>query len=425
VSAETDLQGAISKRIKIFDQQKRFALSNAANFVTMESTELSAIPNDAREEVTPGLEVLRNQIFGFRGLVTPSLASYLPAYMRILAVQEANGASLDQILYHLYQHAAIAPVTVKSRAIVFNSPAAGSNSGTGAITRLTKDRYNYPIEAGSAEAKTWTCIADEHNPGGARHQELFELTGAANSRSIFPMPGQGARGQARVLSILDSAQYLQNPGFEQYDGTSGFTGWIPSSVGVWSNFAQHATYYKDVPGATPYSLQFLNNDSVKQTFTTQQLRWPPGVPLYAQLAWQRLTSADGTLSFQIGGKTASVAVNTGTNGVWNVLRWPVAAPDQDAWFRRWNTQNAEIKITLSGRTTGTVLVDDVICGPYAPWDYSWFAIVGGATPFLRDDVFTATDTETGAINQEWLARAFPGFYLPAVTGGAETWGEPA
>jgi hypothetical protein len=57
-------------------------------------------------------------------------------------------------------------------------------------------------------------------------------------------------------------------------------------------------------------------------------------------------------------------------------------------------------------------------------DGCYYAVVGGSTPFLKEDVFTFTDTGgTSAIINYWLWRAF-GRFLPHNASAGETWADP-
>jgi len=433
MAAEDLLQESINEAIRIFEQQRLFALSNSPNYVTMEADLQGAVPDDARQDVIPLIRALRNATFGFPGLAPGMIASFLPAYQRILGTPETD---VPTILFRIFEHMADNSLTVKSRGISFGSPVAGgSNIGNGTLVRLTKDRYNFNIENGAAEDKTFECIADEHTNGGTRWQEQFEYRGDAVPRNAYPNRGQGGRSALRCLSIQDSQRFVINPGFEQYDSSNGFTGWNVTND-VANVTRDQARYYKDVlpSTTTPASATFGASDKIYQTFSTQQIRWNPFVPLYAQIAWMRRGSATGTLKLKIGSKTVSVDVSTGTNDEWNILRWPAATPDQDCWQRNWNTTDAQIEIEMDTLATGTVLVDDLIIAPYTQIDGTWYVLTPGtsnsndttgpAIPFLRDDIFTFTDSDgADAVVQRWMNLAFA-VYLPHTT-GTPTWSEPS
>ncbi|HBY62161.1 MAG TPA: hypothetical protein DEH78_20265, partial [Solibacterales bacterium] len=212
--------------------------------------------------------------------------------------------------------------------------------------------------------------------------------------------------------------------FSQYSGTEA----VPTAITDWtvttsiSNFELDSTnYYRDFVGdTTPRSLRIKANDTVTQNFNVGKARFNPFTPYYLQIAYNRqVYSGDGTLTITLGSRTTNVVLAAQTG--WNVLRMPIG---QNNWHSRWNQENAGVAIALSSRTTGSVLVDDVVLVPYDNFDGSWYAIVGGSTPFLRKDKANWTDTATeGAIVQYFLWRFFNG-YLPHTTGGSVTWTEP-
>ena len=80
-------------------------------------------------------------------------------------------------------------------------------------------------------------------------------------------------------------------------------------------------------------------------------------------------------------------------------------------------------MTLAGATVFGAAWDDIIIAPFTFFDGGWYALDGGAAPFLLDDEFTFADTNTESVLQQWWWRAFGG-YLPHDVGGPVTWPEP-
>lgn len=70
---------------------------------------------------------------------------------------------------------------------------------------------------------------------------------------------------------------------------------------------------------------------------------------------------------------------------------------------------------LSGRTTGSILVDDIIIAPFQFVDGLWVAPVGGSTKWLRYDKYTYTDALYGsdAVIQQWVGWRTYGLSLPS------------
>jgi hypothetical protein len=238
----------------------------------------------------------------------------------------------------------------------------------------------------------------------------------------------GIKGAQRIGSIQaiaadDSARFLTNPSFGQLDGTlaapTSIPGWTPT--GGIGNFelVESPTYRSSTEeGDTPRALKFTTNDILVQNFNVNSVSFNPNVPYYLQIAWNRSEgTGDGTLSLMLGSQTESVALAAQSG--WQILRIALGTKN---WFQNWNQEDPTVSIQLASNTTGYVLVDDVVLAPFTNFDGGWYALVGGTTPFLYDDIFTFTDTEVGAIIQEWLWRLY-GIYLPpAVT---PTWADPA
>lgn len=444
MSAETDLQAGISAALFLLEDVRAFA-EDAVVYLYDEGAALGAVPNDAQPAPTNYVKNLHDAIYALQSFGPQSILNFVPALGRAMGYAELDDAT---ILARYFEHAGTTPITVKSRQMTFGSPAQSmvSTTGKGVVVRLTTDRYGFPIENVAAEAKTWTCIQDEHS-GGRRWGESFSMRGTPVAQTKFPYQSAGLVVPVTCLSIADSQQYgVQNPGFETYDSVNGFTGW--TAVTSMANFTQStAHYYKDVlPQTNPASCVIAaGTDALYQTWSGGGIKWDPTRPLYAQIAYRRLGSATGTLYLQIGGITVSVDISTKTNGEWNILRWPVdvgTAVSKNAWFLNWNAQNSAvapqtnpfIKIGVTSLAVGTIEIDDFICAPYTNVGGSWCAVVPGPTnsatnpaaavPFLKDDAFTATDSSgAAAINQEWFARAL-NYYLPSTT-GTPTWAEPS
>jgi len=420
---EADLQASIGRRI-MMDKTLYDALAvTATTFLTREAAYLLAIPADA----SPGAETAQAT---FRSLLTQStlqlvngLASHWATYAQLAALRPNEDFWRELRRYFVANN-----LTVKYRNVTFGSWSAVTGSGTGYIYRLTKDQDNFNIEAGFAETKTAECIADQNN-GAQRHAEVFRVRGAPAGKDALELVGTGRFVDVTCLSPNSSGAIVKNPSFESvtvssYPTITDIANWTPSSI---SNLeTETTTYFKDNPQATTSrSLRFKTNASIVQSFTDLGLKWDPNVPLFAQIAFYRESSCDGSLNIIIGNVTATVVLAAQVG--WTILTFPVTT---NAWYLNWkktapsgSLTNAAVTISLTGRSTGTLLIDDFTIGPYTQVDGCWVAIVGGATPFLLRDKFTITDSsaDTGIV-QTILARRY-GQYLPS-TSGSPTWTEP-
>jgi hypothetical protein len=126
-----------------------------------------------------------------------------------------------------------------------------------------------------------------------------------------------------------------------------------------------------------------------------------------------------TIQIELGNTTKSVVLAAQTG--WNILRLDIGS---GLWFKNFNKQSLSVVVKCTAYTSGYTLIDDIIFCPMTQADGCYYTIVGGATPFLRRDIFTFTDTGgTSAILQYWFWRA-TGHYLPHTTGGTETFADP-
>lgn len=427
--SQAEIQSQFSKTIKPLEELRKFAGTHVAagsfvnvgdNYLNMEDTLVQALKTNFAGEWADALRNFRNTLLAAINMSRPMLTPALREYGIFIAAPEVN---TDALMKRLFQYCADNAVRVTSRQFVFGTPTFSGATGTGVINRLTKDERNFDIENQTADAKQAECTADEHS-GAKKHEEMFLFQGGAPNRDNLKISGSGKVGLIKALSANDSFQFIDNPSFSQLAGSSitsltSVPGWtVGTSI---SNFNLDQTnYYRDYSGdTTPAALKFLTNDSVTQDFNVRKATFDPNRPVYLQIAWNRsVGSCDGTLTLEFG--TQSTSVVLAAQSGWQILRMPIGT---NQWMRNWNKVNPTVKITLSGRTTGTLLVDDVVIGHYSSFDGAYYAVVGGATQFLRRDKATWTDTETGAVIQYWLWRAF-GFYLPHSTGGGVTWADP-
>lgn len=435
---EAQVQDEISDRIAIAEELLKFASVNSSgslsNYVAREESAL----DDPQGDYTPASNAnlraaIRQSIANalasanLRSIIDPLLRNYARVVGTVderLPITGAGG-----ILDLLKRRAVVAAtlVTVNSRGITYGSPSAGSNLGSGTIHRLTVDPWGYNLEACHMEAKKFECIRDQIM-GGEKHEEVFRVRGATSQLDPLLISGSGVDAELTAQSSRRSL--ITNPSFSEFGGTitalTDLSGWtVGSSL---SNFnLDESNTYRSAGGlsdSTPRALKFLTNDSVQQAFSINNVKLIDGVPYYAQIAYNReVGSCDGTLTLTVGTKSVSVVLAAQTG--WNILKLPL---DKNLYPLNFaDTTAPVVKVQLSGRTTGTLLVDDIVWVPMTPIDGTWWIAVGGATPFVAGnrDTFTATDSLAGSdgILAKWFWRLY-GFSWPSNGAGSETWADP-
>jgi hypothetical protein len=431
------------KAVRVLNELRKFAgthtyygaglqpsIDVTRNYLNLESDLVGVLNGTYSKEKLDAVLAYRSNLAAAINNGAALLYPHLREYGAFIGAPETDAQSL---MTRLYQYMIDNALRVNSRAFSFGTvTAGGSNTGTGTINRLNVDEYNLNIEHQSGIStgllKTAECISDKSS-GANVGEEEFYFYGPAADRDDLKIIGIRGTKVLKNLAFADSSQYLSNPSFESHNGTDAaaftagmaLTGWTPTTN--ITNFTPIASdYYRTYQGCqTPRCVSFNSNDTLTQALSTINARLDPSRPMYLQIAYRRMSSCDGTLTLTLGSQTASKVLTTAGSG-WEVLR---LGPSTSNWFRVWNQTNPAIAITLGGRTTGNVYVDDVIFAPFQNWDGGWYAPVGGATAALRKDKYTWTDTVpvSEGLIQHWCYRAF-GRYLPAAATG-ETWADPS
>lgn len=359
--------------------------------------------------------------------VRAALDPQMREYARFIGIPERT--DINGILIKLNQNFVDNSKSVEERAFTYGSiSAGGSNIGDGLVNRLTVDKDSFNIETVTTDAKEFLCTADEHS-GAREHQEVFEARGAARNFDNLEVTGSGRIAQISAVSARDTSALVKNPSFSTFTGTAGtptaLGGWLPTTAPAdFTNFElvldSTTGVYRDGDGATTqYSLKIKTaTDGVDQNLNTLNARFNPNVPYYCQVAWNRSAGSGSGGSIELGLGSQTVQVALAAQSGWQILRLPLTS---GLWFQNWNQEDPKVSVKWTTFSSGYVLIDDFILAPMTQFDGSWFSIVGGETPFLRDDVFTFTDSATESVVQYWLWYAY-GLQLPP--SGSPTWADP-
>lgn len=316
------------------------------------------------------------------------------------------------ILDRLHVYMAEGSERIKSRTVVYGTPSNdGGNTGDPVLNRLTTGPFSYAIENITAEAKEFKCV--RHRYSGTRlHQELFEIRGADKPRDFLAgIVSRDRIGSIRSISADDSLNIVQNPSFNGFDGTSPditeVTNWTIATIGDVQiedieNGAGDVYRTSAHEGTAPGALRFQDNEKASQELSVTNPSLVRGVPYYCQIAFKREASCDGNLNLRVGSQSVAVALVAQSG--YTILRMTL---DEGLFLRGFDATTLDIEIELDSRTTGTLLVDDLVIAPMTLWDGTWWAMVGGAIPSLVEDKITATDTiASDSINQYWIWRIY-------------------
>lgn len=330
----------------------------------------------------------------------------------------------DAVATKLRRYFAENSASVTSRGITFASTgtAGGSNVGNGVLLRLTKDRWDFAIETvTSPDTKTFRCFQDAGN-GARQHAEVFLVEGKAPSFDNLGIgthgSGIGAGGQQLAITALhcgsgNGGSWLSNASFSTYSATSTpkFDRWTEVASG--SSVSQDTVnFYRSFPGAqTDGSLKLTatggSTITLRQTLANMARKaFGEDKPMFLSVMVNITvgSAATGTFTIRLGGVSVDTSIGSIGSG-WQRITLPI---DQDCWYENFNDGSIDVEIEWSSSGSGYLLVDDVILQEWTEVDGTYFAIVGGTTPFLARDVFTVADTGgapgTGVINY-WLWRA--------------------
>lgn len=324
--------------------------------------------------------------------------------------------------------------------------AGGSNTGNGTISRLTVDEDGFALEGGHAEVKTFTCIQDQQNV--EKHFEVFRVDGGAAEPDFVKYLASGRVLGIRGLTTRDSEAYLTNPAFNQYGGTTqpsagseqvftsttALTGWtVTTAANAYISLGPSDTNYRNLVGETnKYAVKFTGNNAMSQQLNSfKRPSFDRRSPYFKAIAVYRGSSCDGTLTIRMGATTRAVSMSSLSAG-WNFVTLTM---DKNLYHKNFTTNDAVVSYTLASWTTGYLYLSGVILSPMAFMDGSWWAMVGGSTPFKSGDTFTVTDSysATRGIMSYWIHhRTFHaleertrGFCLPVNAAAGETVTDPS
>lgn len=325
--------------------------------------------------------------------------------------------------------AGVDQITFASRAFSFGSVTAGrldgsSNVGGGTVLRLTKDEYGNTIESSyGADTVTITCTQAEQEGAGA-HEEVFEIESKmagvdpiTERGSGLKTPGmKGASARSAGNLIVDASFSSLLPATDGSAVTS-MTGWVTSD-GSYNDLkvsmgAAGTDFYRVAgPGETTAKAKALQIDAVRTLYQQIRSNVDASKPYLIQCAVLPL-SADGVCrinirSYETPASPGTILATSGwvtvTGSSWLFPRIPL---DASCWPKTWmNGNRVAVEFIWSGRTTGSILLDDWIFEPMTKHDTLHYVALGTAVKAAKGDRFTFADTETGASNTRWFTRGF-------------------
>lgn len=440
-----DAVDLVKDAVNVLQKTDLFANANSPNLNGLTDAVLAENLGELTDAVSAALYEWRGR---FSDLLSPeSVQAFLLPSLREWALAcgapEGSTATFAQAMDRIRTYMVANSKSIDGRNFTYGTPTAGGgNTGNGNLRRLTVDEDGFRLEGGHAEDKTFRFDVDQAQTG--KHKEQAAIEGEPAERDFVLVDGSGISGSViRALTSEDSARLVTNPTFSQFVGTAptastptsataadSFTGWTLTTYAAARATIDHA--YRDfptVPTSQRIGVEFTADNTITQTFNTQRAQeWSRRTPYFVQVAIYRKSGATGTVTITFGSQSQNFTLGSLSNNAWNLCYLDL---DKDLYHKNFTTNNMTLAVSVASLATGTMVIDDVIVAPMTFINGSWWALVGGSTPFKRGDTFTAADSVAGrGVLSYWLhhrsgyALAAPGFCLPVNVAGSETETDP-
>lgn len=393
---QAELETQLKNICKLYNETRKYGSTNANNYVGMQDTIEQAIEGDHADQMTASVRAARASLADCIGNLGAALDANLRDWGRFIKsdFEEGDIQLLISDIYRYWHNNTPSPITVQRRNPSFATmAAAGGNTGTGQVKRLTVDKKNYVIENVTPEKKTIRCFAD-HSSGVDKGKEKFRLFGESSGRDIVESRGSGLGASIELQAQHSSFSLLKNPSFDVLDGTVAAPTTIPNwTVGAVGNFELDNTNVAlPAPNdnVTVRGLRIKANETLTQKLVNIRQSLNKDLPYLLRIWYNKTPGAvtAGTLTIRMGSQSVSVDLATaGAN--WQILE---IAINQNVWFENFNEDSLDIQIQLTGLAGTYLVVDDVTFVPWTAHDGTWWIVFPGRTPFKVEDEFTGTDT---------------------------------
>lgn len=337
------------------------------------------------------------------GLMTPAnvRTRLLPHLQNIADVANISTRDVPTMLARLRDYMVANAFTINSRNMTLPVP---GTVGGGTIQRLTVDQDGFQLNGVHPEIKDATCRADARSVD--EHEEVFDVEGEDRFEDFIQVTGSGLNLPLTAVSARGSQSFVANPSFDNFDGTAPTVGSpaTPSTTTEITDWTlddaaaarvlhpDDGRRYRSFPGEqNGYSVRFTGNNKLDQVLQdTVAPTFAEAQPVYVQVAVYRENLCDGTFTLRYGAASKAVVMTTLVNNAWNVVNIDIGT---SSWLKTFNEANLDVELELSGRTTGELVLDDLIVTPFTAIDGTFYVAVGGQTPFLLNDTVQWTDVD--------------------------------
>lgn len=424
--------------VDMLEEADKYGRSNSKNVLGMLSTLIGTYKGDYLDELEAAASLYRS---ASASNVSPGVAAaLLRPVIRLMCKSVVNRGNLsdDQSMFdEIYRYFIDNGQRVQGRAYSYGTPSAGSsNVGNNQILRLTTDQYNQPIENIYRDRKRALCVLD-YQTGAVRGGEVLQLVGQTPPKDDLQRSGSGA--EAQLVGGHAENCILQNASFSNFESTtgvptspSGITDWTsvsPTTVDSTTYEFDGTNYFRAAPSdSTPYALKIKASALLRQKISTIGKKLIEQVPYILLVMYNaEVGSGVGTLTARMGTASASVATS-GLTG-WRTLIVPGSGTlNQSCWYKNFAQDDLAIELQWA-RTSGNLLIDDVLFMPGTFHDGTWYWFVPKTVtswiPNRVNDSYTWQDwISSDSKIQKWNDRGFRR-YLPSSIGSSITLSDPS
>jgi hypothetical protein len=430
--------------VLLLDEFEKQAASNTGNFVDLQQGLTDILRGESADQITATMERWRSSISSF---LSPEFVQQIltPIFADLMIAIDAPNRGFALNARSLRDYMVEQGESVKARALTQNAASAAmGNAGDGDVFRLLLDQDDFPLQGCYAEAVNLVCVRDQATV--EIFNEVFEYRGEPMAKDFARLNGSGLRQRIVSASVKQASRFLSNPSFDTFSGTqptpsndvtpsaiTSVTNWVLSSTAAFRMTADN-TFRGALGVSAPLALKFHTDGTVSQVLRANtNPRIPPPddnrIPYLLAPGLTRLADADGNLVMRLGETTRTIAINSLTTNVKTRSRLNL---DKGLYYANWKKLDAVVSFQVASKTTGTLVIDDVMLIPFVLINGLWFAVIGGPDPNLFGDSFSFTDSESGRAKMQYWTTFRSGlsgllrwaFTLPSDALGYETISDP-
>lgn len=416
-ASKAELWTQLANAIKAIDSLFKNCATDSPNFLGLINTLQQSYEGAHINNTNNGFNTLINQMSGICGS-SSVLDSLIVELARVGYNSQATTAS--NALDDIYRGMLAASETVKHRnwtADTINT--AAINTGTGIPYRCVTDEGTLTIESGNiVGGKIVAKIISDQSSGVVSGNEPCLIAGEGVLPTDNIRYGDIPTGSVQITAKKAVDGLLSNANFATIndDGTYvTFDSWTAGNTTKATHLSYDtAIYFRKIDvNTTGKSAKFIADNTLKQWVSNINT----SLPLFLIVRYYR-NACDGALTINIGSQSVSVADLTAVaDTTWHDL---AIVDTAKSWYpvykESFGGAGVEIGIELSGHSTGTLLLGEIILAQPTFFNGAYYLLTAGATDFLIGDNWNWTDTvaNTGRI-QTTLARLYRK-YLPYTAG---------